>query len=419
MFTYVTAMASLRGANQRLTTTNVGNTKVRELMTTYSQCILILSNPALQSNVSLDVSKVVSLFLQYDPDLTVKTWLTAHGNKDLPFDTKIPVVKKSNAKASEAFKAGFDIQRVHPTSGDGNQYPDSELTHLRLTRPDTDYTQLFNYSLASVNGLLHLTDAGADGYRIIDGGKSVWQSNLNDVGLISFASVGKVACFPIKATAITGRGLPLAKGCVLKAAGADFSNKFVMISVGGILHVANQQYKVMGKDTLLLEWWKLPIHRIYHQTRHLVDWTPVTKLMNQNPNHPGGFDIKLMQTDACIKAFLTMPQTFIITVDVPNLFFDYTPVERTGLHGRYYSYVPPVMPLVLDNGFLPPYTIHGNNGVYCLAIDATNRAKYLHDTRNVYEDEQYVTDAMAMAPNKEYQDAYFLDMFTEALVYPA
>jgi len=168
MFTFVTAMASLRGANQRLTTTNVGNTKVRDLMTTYSRCILILSNPALQSNVSLDVSKVVDLFLQYSPDLTVKTWLTAHGDKDLPFDTKIPVIKKANAKASEAWKAQFDVQMVHPLSGDGNQYPDSELTHLRLTRKDTDYTELFNYTLASVNGLLHLTDAGADGYRILD-----------------------------------------------------------------------------------------------------------------------------------------------------------------------------------------------------------------------------------------------------------
>jgi hypothetical protein len=71
----------------------------------------------------------------------------------------------------------------------------------------------------------------------------------------------------------------------------------------------------------------------------------------------------------------------------------------------------------LYNGFLPPYTIHGQNGVYCMAVDVNNTPKYLHDTRNVMEGDAYENDAMIQAPLKEYASAYFLDMFTERLKY--
>jgi hypothetical protein len=418
MFTFVKAMVSLRGANQRLAETDIRNTLVRDLMTKYSSCILILSHPSIDHPVSLDVSKVETMFYQASPNLTVVQWLTAIGDSDIPFDLTVPTVVKSSVMASEAYAAGYNVQRIHPLAGEGNQYPDPELTHLRLTRPDTDYMDVFNNCLASVNGLLHLTDAGTDGFRVIDGGKSVHLSGRNEVGLISFKNVGKIKCYPVTASMITGRkGLPLTQGAVLTAPAADFGNKYVMLVVGGYLHTAGNQYKVVGKNSVMLEWWKLPVGRRYNDTRKLIDWTPVTKLMDRNLDHTGAIDLNLMNTDACIKAYLTMSNTFIITVDSPNLFFENIPVERTGLAGRYYSYVPPVKPLLMANGFLPPYTIHGNNGMYCMAVDVNNMPQYLHDTRNVMDGDAYENDAIVRAPNKEYASAYFMDIFNERLKY--
>jgi hypothetical protein len=418
MFSYVRAMASLRGPNQRLTELDIRSTKLRDLMTTYSQCILILSHPALDNDVSLDVSKVADSFYQLDPNLTVTTWLTANGDADLPFEMTVPTVVKSSALASEAFAAGYKMERVHPLAGEGNEYPDSELTHLRLTRPDTDYLDMFDHCLVSVNGLLHLTDAGDDGFRVIDGGRSVRHSGRNEVGLISFKKVGKIECFPITADMITGRkGLPLVEGAVITAEGADFTGKYVMVVVGGFLHTENHQYKVLGDNSVMVEWWKLPIWRRYNDTRKLIDWSPVTTLMDRNTEHTGALDIAEMNTDACIKAYLSMSNTFIITVETDNLFFENVPVERTGLAGRYYSYVPPTKPLILGNGMLPPYTIHGQGGVYCLAVDSNNHPKYLHDTRNVMEGDAYQNDSVLHAPNKEYISAYLMDIFNERLKY--
>lgn len=418
MFTFVKAMASLRGANQRLAEADIQNTLVRDLMTMYSQCILILSHPSLDHEVSLDVSLVSDRFYQSSPDLTVAGWLTFIGDEDLPFETTVPTVVKASALASEAYAAGYKLEMVHPLSGDGNEYPDVELTHLRLTRPDTDYMDVFDHCLASVNGLLHLTDAGADGWRIIDGGKSVQLSGRNEVGLISFKALGKIECFPITPEMVTGRkGLPLVEGAVITAPGVDFGDKYVMAVVGGYLHTEGHQYKVVGDGSVLIEWWKLPIHRRYNDTRKLIDWSPVTDLMDRNTEHTGALDIALMNSDECIKAYLTMSNTFIITVDSPNLFFENIPVERTGLAGRYYSYTPPIKPLVLYNGFLPPYTIHGQGGMYCMAVDANNMPHYLHDTRNVMEDDAYQNDAKVYAPNKEYASAYFMDIFNERLKY--
>lgn len=418
MFTFVRAMVSLNGTNQRLTEADVSGVLVRDLVSLYSQCILILSHPAVATEVSLDVAKVADQIYQLSPDLTVTDWLAAIGDSDLPFDPTVPTIVTASAFASEAFAAGYSLELVHPVSGEGNEYPDAELTHLRLTRPNTDYMDVYDHCLASVNGLLHLTDAGPDGFRIIDGGKSIRLSGRNEVGLISFKSIGKITCYPITPETISHRtNTKMSEGVVITVPDIDFGDKYVMMVIGGYFHTAGHQYKVVGSNSVLIEWWKLPIHRRYNDTRKMIDWSPVTSLMDRNANHVGALDLELMNSDECITAYMTMSNTFIITVDADNLFFDNIPLERTGLSGRYYSYVPPVLPLVLYNGFLPPYTIHGRDGMYSLAVDHNNLPHYLHDTRDMLGEDAYQNDAKIHAPNKEYASGYFMNIFTERLKY--
>lgn len=418
MFTCVRAIASLRGANQHLTETDVNNVPVRNLMTTYSVCILILTHPALDIEVSLDVVKVVDMFYSHNPDITVAGWLKAIDNADLPIETHAHKIVKSSVLAGEILNAGYKMEMVHPTAGDGNEYHDEELTDIRVTRPGTDYMDLYRHCLVSVNGLLHLTDASKEKLVIVDGGKSVYQSRRNEVGLLSFKAVGGITCYPIAPGMVTGRnGLTLDQGVTITAPGADFSDKYIMVSIGGYLHTCGHQYKVVGDNSVMIEWWNLPIAQRYNDSRHLIDWEPVTRLMTQNPDHEGAFDTTLMNSDACIRAYMTMSQTFIIAVDAKLMFFDNIPVERTGLAGRYYSYTPPVLPLLLENGMIPPYTIHGKAGVYSLAVDDNNAPRYLHSTRNLDGNMGYENDAREYAPLQRYSCAYFMDMYTEKLEY--
>lgn len=420
MFTYVRALASLRGANQSLTTIDVGNKLVRDLSSTYSQCVLVLSHPSIDHVVSLDTKLVEARFLQASPMLTVRQWLTSIGDEDLPFQNAIPTVLKSSVLAAEAFACGYDMQKVHPTAGAGTALLDSELTQLLLTRRDTDYVDLYNHVLTTVNGLFHLTDADVHGLRVVDGGKSVNHSAKNEVGLLSFKNVGRIRTYPITDAMISSRrGLALSEGVVITAPTADFTGKFVLVSIGGYLHVANQQYKVVGDKSVLIEWWKLPMQRRYNHTRKLIDWSTVTRHMTLDPNHVGELDMSVMNQDTCIREYMKLSQTFIITVETDNFFSDLIPLERTGLAGRYYSHTKPVKPLVLYNGLMPSYTVHGNNGMYCLAVEDNNRPDYLHDTLNLVEVTGRVNDATIHHPNKEYGSAYFLDMWNEQLKYGA
>lgn len=420
MFTYVRALASLRGANQSLTTIDVGNKLVRDLTATYSRCVLVLSHPAIDHLVSLDVSQVEERFFQASPTLTVRQWLVSIGDEDLPFQNAIPTVLKSSVIAAEAYAAGYDVQKVHPTAGAGTALLDSELTQLLLTRHDADYTDMYDHLLSTVNGLFHLTDADVNGFRINDGGRSVNHSGKNEVGLLSFKGVGKVRTYPITDAMISSRrGLALKEGVVITAPQANFAGKFVLVSIGGYLHVANQQYKVVGDKSVLIEWWKLPMQRRYHHTRKLMDWSTVTRHMSLDPNHLGEIDLDIMNQDVCIREYLKLSQTFIITIETDNFFSDLIPLERTGLAGRYYSHSKPTKPLVLYNGLMPSYTIHGSNGMFCLAVEDNNHPDYLHDTLGLVDVVGRVNDATIHHPNKVYGSAYFLDMWNERLKYGA
>ena len=131
---------------------------------------------------------------------------------------------------------------------------------------------------------------------------------------------------------------PYRKGFNLSLPGEDFSDKTVMLSIGGFLHFDNQGFRVLSDKTIYFDWWRLDISKRYLLSRNKIDFSKFAKVIQDELKDPVlAIDETLGNSDEAIMAYLTMSQSFVIVVDAKDTFFDKTTLERTPYPGRYLS----------------------------------------------------------------------------------
>jgi len=414
MYTCVRGILRQRGENQRLIQAQVGDRALRALITENSYVCLVLTHPALDHEVGLDLAVVESQIYRLLPTLTVDQWLLSLGATTLPTTDVVPTPTAAIVRYNNALVAGYNVQKVHPLEGDGSDISDIRLTDLRMTRADTDYQLFAEHALVTVNGLFHLTDGSARGIQVTDGGRSIRHSNRNQVGIWSFLEVGALKCYPITDEMIVPRGEnPLRNGFSVVVPGEDFTHKTVLLSLGGVLHFVNQNYRVVGDNSIMIEWWKLDFFHRYYLIRDRIDLSSFDALQPTPVNKPDTLDLNLALMDDAIRAFMKLSQTFVIVVDAENFYVDRHPLEATRLPGRYLSYARPQGPLQLENGLMSEYiAILEQGGTYVLAVDENVISRYHEDTRPAGDSDFYNGQRISQFP-QFYGAGYLLEMGRE------
>jgi hypothetical protein len=415
MYTCQRALLRPRGENQRLIEAQVGNSYLRNLVTENSVAYLVLKHPAVSHELSINLFDILDTVYSVLDTVTVDDWLVSLGNSSLPTSDTVPKRQAGVAKFNDAFSAGFHVNRIHPTAGEGNEYPDEDLTDLLLTKPEMDYQLLYRNCLVNVNGLFHITDYSTRGLRVKDGGRSTYLANNHDIGLISFLDVGKVTVTPITEAMIKPKGTnPLKNGFIVNLPNIDLSKRIVMMSIGGFLHYGEQQYRVTGDHSIDVQWYNIPLAHRYYNSNKLIDLSKFDATMNRNPNHGDALDLNQANTDAAIKAYMTLSQSFVITIEANNLYYERHGIERTKLPGRYVAYERPRFPLQLENGLVPSYIAIVEDDLYSVAVTDNLVNRYVHDKRP-RADDMYYNGARVSSERQKYASAYFLEFGTTYL----
>lgn len=419
MYTCERAILRRKGENQRLIEAQVNLTPVRELVTNYDRVYLVLKHSAVANELSLDLHSIPDITFALAPSVTVDNWLVSLGSQSLPTSNTVPKVTAGVIKSRDLFAASYHAERIHPTAGAGSTLPEGDLTDMLVTRPDTDYQKVFEHSLWTVNGLFHYADYSSRGLQIKDGGRSTRFANRNQLGLHSTLAVGKVKTYPITDAMIKAASKnvlgddPLLNGVILRLVDEDLSNKIVMLSLAGILHFANNRYRVTGDQTILVEWWKMPVMEMFYNTRDLIDLSSFEETLLPSRAESGTLDLNQANLDISIRAFLKLPQSFIITIEADNFFYNRLPVEQTALPGRYYFSERPKYPLQLENGLIPEYMTYDDWGQYVIAVDRNMVNRYIHNTRPYKTEGNFVTGGRESSRPEFFADAYLLEMGTE------
>lgn len=417
MYACINSFIRAKAPGSKITERLVNDIPVRTLVEENSVAHLILTHPAATEPMGLDLFKSLDLVYSLDPAITVDNWLISLGDVSLPTEEKVPKLVKAKVKYNDLVNAGFDPQLAHPTIGSGNELPLSDLTDILVSKLGMDYEKVYRNCLFTVNGLFHIADYRGGGVLVSGAGRSVQHSNRNQLGILSFQALGEIKSIPIEREMIKPliEEGPLRHGFSLHLPDHDLDNKTVLLSIAGILHVAQHHYRVTGNGSVVIEWWKIPFSRIYNDTKGLIDYAKFHKTLDRNPNAGDALDLKQAMSDESILAFMEMDQTFIILLDGDGFYVDREEVEHTGLPGRYYTYARPSAPLQLDTGLMPEYIAKPEGDTWTIIIDDNAHYDYLHESRPPTAD-NYVNSGHTPAKEMIYSTAWLLEMGRNYLV---
>ncbi len=380
-YTYKAAKVRGRAASDRWQDINALNMGLDVLQRDYAYVLLTLTHSAIDHDVYLDLADAASFIPPVYPALTVAQWLVQVGNTSLPTTDEMPTSSEARVKYADAVYAGYKVDRTLQIHHPSLDHPSAFEPDVVLTRSDAPYLEMFKYCLASVNGLLHPTAAGVDGFYILHGGTSGDIAKDNYVGLYNFKELGEIKCVPITKDMLY-KAHPQQKysdTVHLSLPNEDLSGKTVMLSIGGFLHVLDDVYKQVGSNLFRVD---MANYQWFH--RHAILSKRIdlsTMVLDSYPGSPTTVTLSQLYSDATIEALFTLPQSFFIILDADDVYVDRHYIEKSGLNGKYYSHIVPNMPCYAYGGLLAEYWRVDDWGDYVISIDHNLDPNYnIHTT---------------------------------------
>lgn len=380
MYQYQSALVLSRLPYAQWESVDLSSLTVTAIFSTYRQILLTLSHTALSYQVYVDLEPLRMEYSGYTG--TLAHWFASLGNTALPTIPKLPEVKVGYVQYRDAFQAGYTVDTTIIGRKDISIAELESRNDLIITRPATPviYDQLFSKCLVSVNGYLHRTDYDADGFYVKEGGRSFRQSRHNQLGLLSFSSIGPVEQLPITADQIHSSHpeVSLYTKAYLTLPKAT-PGKTVLLSIGGYLVLPDPLLFWQLSDTqyaLSLE--HLPYLERYFESVVNLDLSALP--LTVSPTHPERVSVDELTSDAVVTAYLTLPQSFWIVVDTPHLFFVRRGLETPALPGMFVSHYRPIYPLIIGQGKIGEYWSTVEDGRWSLTVQDSFYRHHLFNT---------------------------------------
>src|SRR5690606_2163635 len=96
---------------------------------------------------------------------------------------------------------------------------------------------------------------------------------------------------------------------------ASLTNKTVWASIGGQLLYLNNYLKDLGDRTVSIDWPKLNIHLKYLVAKRYIDLSTVDAVLGIDETSPYGVNLEDLNSDLGVRAYLNLPQSFLIVID--------------------------------------------------------------------------------------------------------
>lgn len=378
MYTLVAAIARPVGGGGRWTSVALGEMLLPEVFTAYDRVLATLSHPYLDKHVCLDLATIRADY--GSQDITFNQLLTLNGDATLDTLDEVPVLKTRYAKYSDVHLAGYKLQAVHPTASPDASVLESEKTWILMSKKDLDYNLFYESVLVSVNGFLHPTDVSDQGVYVKEGMVSQHLSGKAELGILSFRELGKLSFVPITADMVYKQDAQqkLSDRAHVDI-GQDVSDKTVMLVLGGYLHILDERtfYRVSDSGFAVV-FNNLPLLDRYYDSRNYIDLSSLgIEISSQNPAH---IVVEDLLSDAALTAYLSLPQSFFVILDNPNVFVERAPIHTSALPGVYVSHIPPAYPLLSEIGKMVNYWYQYETGQYSVTVTDAYRHDYNYRT---------------------------------------
>lgn len=381
MYQYVKAVLKERGKNKTWVETNVSLMTLSQIFSRFVSGHIELTNAVIgPGSFYVDLNALRGDNVRFI-NMNFEDYITAISPHQFPHLATEPVYETKSILFADARQASFKLQRVYPD--DPTHEMESELlTDILVGKDFINVDHLKHRALFTVNGFLHRTVPwDEENVLIKDGGRSVLNSKNQTVGAISFAAIGDLQQIPFTDGMISSVGSrqPLRKAAYINL-GVDITNKSVMVSIGGYLHLEDAVVDVVSLNPGVIrvslddiDW----VRRVFEMRRHIgIDHLQ----LSESNTFSRGIVVDELYTDAFARRVLTMAQSFAIVVDTPTLWTEKLLISRSTFGCFHESPTEPLYPLVTQSGRMLDYWYRNENGNWVLDIDPTMVRDYLYRT---------------------------------------
>lgn len=422
MYSLVSAIGRRIDRGTKWESLSIGDTKIKNLFGVYSKIFAKLTNNFITGTISFDLDNIRSSHSQ--SDLTFNQFLSANGETTLINSGVNFTLKENFLKYNDCFKAGYSATLVHPTASLDTKLPKSELTYGFISKPEINYSDFYKYNMVTVNGFIHMIDHSTDGIYIVDAGKSLGISNLNNIGLYCFADIGEITYKPITESMIGKQldNIPLSKKTYIKL-NVDMTNLVPIVVIGGYMHVCdtdlNKLCYLVNENTIAIDTEQYPFLDRYFESKEYIDLSSLT--LEKTNNNPEQILISDLTTDENIKKLLTLSQSFIILLNPKSdIFVESKHLELGKINNLLIAHEKPNLPLITGLGRFVDYWSTEEDGKYSIRVtnDKTYNRHYnsavMRDSNS--DDKILSVDDMSLSYNQYCKSfSYFLKMGTSVV----
>lgn len=365
MYNYIRALGRRYGQNERWKSVDMNTLPLTTVFQEYKEVWVWVGHNLIPHEQAFDLTTLrQELHHENQP---FPQWLTTIGNRALPVTDTPPTFETRTVSYADLWAAGYKVTPVTTSGRLGSDNPRGEEKDLIITRPDTDYDLFIDHCLVSINGLIHRLDYDPDGVRVVGGGEANLISNRNHIAAMSFLGVGKVSTITVTPDMITRSEStqPLSTVATIDT-GVDLSGKTVGMVIGGYLHLLDNCCSVTGDTSISVQLQNLPLLQRWYSSKLLinVDSVPLT----QSVGNKDQIAVSELLGDDFVKGYLTLSQSFVVIIDGNDLYVERTPLQYTGLPGRYIAREDLKYPLIGPLGNLLSYTQREQGGQYVIAV---------------------------------------------------
>jgi hypothetical protein len=381
MYQLVSAIVKPLTGDGRWKNMDIGTLPLSQLFSEYRKVLTVLSNSFVNYNVSFDIEPLRAAY--GSSPLTLPAFLEMNGNATLATSTTLPALNTRFAKYADAFHAGYKVIPTHPTASWSADMPLADKTWLRLQKTDVDYDLFYKNCLVNVNGFYHLTDVDSEAVYVVDGYKCARKSTRNEIGILSFRELGEITCIPITDAMIYTQKpeQKLRSNCYVET-GEDLSNKTVMLVLGGYLHVLDHDVlSRVSASSFKIDFDNLSLLDRYYESKDVLDFSSLPLEHDaSNPNHAS---LRNLYSDGVLRAYLKLPQTFLVVLDNANVFVDKDYLHPSKMPGVYSSATKPQYPIVLATGRHETAWYHYEKPIWSVHINQSLVGNPMSETVNL------------------------------------
>lgn len=353
--------------------------QINDLLNRYWDFYLVYLDTVRNLSQCLSRDKLMDVKPKTIPSPYVGDWLTSLGHTALPGINGPIGTMPVSWGYTDAWQGGYHVTLANSQGNTTSPVIPTGNPDLLLTKEGIDLYQQSTNLLTTVNGFLHLSSGSVDGLYVLKGGLSTLRANMNHAGLISLAAMGGATQIPIRPDMLYQlvEGAPYRNSFYLNP-GVSLTGKSVFLSIGGYLHALDNTYSVLGDMTIKVDFRRIPLPERLFDSYPFLDLSslPLKKGLG-NPEH---FTMASIYSDATIKAYLTLPQSFVIVVNTDNVYRVTQELEVPTTPGRFFNQTGERLPLLGPGGRLYDYRQSLEDKTYVYGTESMAERNYLFQT---------------------------------------